>query len=618
MRLLLLALLVGASLLTVVGTEAEKVEATEEEVVVEKKEVLSKGREEEGEVPVVMTSTGKVSGIRETTTEGKTFFSYYAIPYAKPPVGDLRLKDPQMLSGWGGVRDGSKPPPMCTQLSLMAMLTGVESSVEGEEDCLYLNIFTPKPRDQRPLLPVMIFIHGGGYQHGSAEEYKPHVLLNEDIVLVVIQYRLGVLGFLSTEDDVIPGNFGLKDQTMALAWIQRNVPSFGGEPLKTTLFGESAGGSSVHLQILSPKSIGLFQRAILQSGTALCPWAMGARHADVAEYAGNVFNCSTDEGSEKLLSCLQEADPVKLTSVGYFTAEWLLFPLLLGPRVDGQFLPADPDYLMKEGRHKRVDLISGITRDDGAIFTLMTYANEMARSSLMYDFKNKAPYSLEFRPGDVALLNQTVIIFDRYLKGLNVDAEHADDVTAMFTDRHFAVCHDLTTQLYSATVAPYKNTTYRFELRHRAKRSTADMFQLSIGKHWIPHMDDLMYMFEGGPILPQLEDEVDLKLRKTILKLWTNFAATGNPTPDDSLGFVWEPVKGEDLKYLALQPSPAMEEDYRKETRDFWYSLPLKQNLYLHPERVPNLVYTRVEEEDTTDTPTQGEAPPPAKGKEEL
>lgn len=609
MRTLLLIFLLGATLLKVATTE-EKVEGEEAVVVKEKVEgeevivVKTSGREEEGEVPVVKTSTGKISGIREKTTEGKVFFSYYSIPYAKPPVGDLRFKDPQMISGWGGVRDGSSQPPMCPQLPTMALMIG-QGGMEGEEDCLYLNIFTPKPKDERPHLPVMVFIHGGGYMAGSAAEYPPHVLLNEDIILVTVQYRLGVLGFMSTEDDVAPGNLGLKDQTLALSWIQRNVHKFGGDPLRVTLFGESAGASSVHFQILTPKSIGLFKRAILQSGTALCPWAMGAEHAAVAEFIGRVFNCTTDEGSEELISCLQEVDAIKIASLTTSLTEWLHSPLLLGPRVDGQYLPAHQDYLMKEGRHKRVDLISGVTQDDGAVYSTLMYANEMARSALVQDFVSKAPYSMEFRPEDVAPLNQTVMIFDRYLGGLHVDAEHADNVNQMFTDRHFHVCHDLTTQLYSATVAPYKNTTYRYELRHRGSRSFTDFYGLEIGKHWISHLDDLFYLFEGGDLFKPIEGEDDLRLREIMLKLWTNFAATGNPTPDDSLGFKWEPMKEGSMKYLALQPKPAMEDDYRQETRNFWYSLPLKQNIFLHPERVPNLVYTPIENTTATPAPTE-------------
>ncbi|KAG0716861.1 hypothetical protein GWK47_008653 [Chionoecetes opilio] len=128
----------------------------------------------------------------------------------------------------------------------------------------------------------------------------------------------------------------------------------------------------------------------------------------------------------------------------------------------------------------------------------------------------------------------------------------------------------------------------------------------------ISHFDDIFYLFEGGMLPQPLQGEDDLKLREIILDLWTNFAATGNPTPDDSLGFKWEPVKNGSLQYLALQPSPAMEDDYRQETRDFWYSLPLKTNLLLHPERVQNLVYSRSDKDATpAQDPQDPETPGP-------
>ncbi|KAG0716860.1 Venom carboxylesterase-6 [Chionoecetes opilio] len=378
MRTLLLILLVGATLLTQATTE-DKVEQVEVEEV-----VGTGGREEEGEVPVVMTSTGKTAGVRERSTGGKVFFSYYSIPFAKPPTGALRFKDPEMIQGWGGVREGSSLPPKCPQVGIASLLTGKSGiAMEGDEDCLYLNIFTPKAVDEAPLLPVMVFLHGGGYVSGSTTEYPPHVILNRDVVLVTVQYRLGVLGFMSTEDDVAPGNLGLKDQTLALSWLQRNAPKFGGDPLRVTLFGESAGGASVHLQVLTPRSIGgPVQARHPAVRHALSPWAMGAKHAEVAEYIGNIFNCTADEGSDTLVSCLQEVDALKLAAASSVLHEWLLFPILLGPRVDGQYLPADIEFLMKEGRHKRVDLITGITKHDGAIFTTSKYS---PRVSIHYE-----------------------------------------------------------------------------------------------------------------------------------------------------------------------------------------------------------------------------------------
>ncbi|XP_069948909.1 carboxylic ester hydrolase isoform X3 [Cherax quadricarinatus] len=547
------------------------------------------------DVPVVKTINGKVSGVKEQSIGGKTFYSFHSIPYAQPPVGELRFKDPLAVENWDDVRDGSQMPPLCPQYTLDTLMTGRSSVVEGKEDCLFVNIYTPKPYDSLSLLPVMVFIHGGAWMSGGAREYPPHVLMDHDIVLVTIQYRLGVLGFLSTEDDAAPGNLGLKDQTLALTWVQWNVHNFGGDPLKITLFGESAGAGSIHFQILSHKSLGLFQQAILQSGSALCPWSLGGAHAAVAEYTGSLFNCTTDE-THQLISCLQAVDVNDLVPVLFHFTKWHMVPLLLGPRVDGNFIPSEPEQLMKESRHKNVHLISGINQHEGAFITLPMFANEALRSSLKYDFPNKGPLSLEFTEGDIAPLNQTVKIFDHYLGGVHLDIEHADRVTQMYSDRFFSVCHDLTSSLHAKNVAKKEKKTFRYELMHRGQRSAADIFSLDIGHNWVTHMDDLFYLFSGGPLWTPLERKEDLKLRNIITTLWTNFAKTGNPTPDDSLGFRWDPVNESDFRHLSLRPSPTMQDDYRQQTREFWSSLPLKQNLILNPEGVENIVYVPAEE----------------------
>ncbi|KAG7171451.1 Venom carboxylesterase-6-like 10 [Homarus americanus] len=556
--------------------------------------------EEADDVPVVTTSTGQVSGIKEESVGGKHFFSYHSIPFAEPPLGDLRFKNPVAVKSWEGVKDGSKMPPLCPQVALAAIVTGMDATIEGEEDCLYLNVFTPEPNEKMPLLPVMVFIHGGAYISGGALEYPPHVLLNHDIVLVVIQYRLGVLG--------------LKDQMVALKWVQNNIHNFGGDALKVTLFGESAGASSIHFHILSHQTVGLFQQAILQSGTAQCPWAMGAAHAAVTEYIGDFFNCSTEGESEELVTCLQGVEVNDLVPLLFHFSQWHLSPLLLGPRVDGDFLMKDPDTLMKEARHKRINLISGITQHEGAFLTLPIFANEYLRSSLKYNFMKNGPLSLELGEGDVAPMNQTVHIFDHYLGGVHLDVLTADNVTQMYSDRFFTICHDLTTVMHAKNVAARSKKTFTYELKYRGQRSIADLFSLNIGENWVTHTDELFYLFTGGPLWRPIDREEDLKLREIMTTLWTNFATTGNPTPDESLGFTWDPITEDTQRHLTLKPTPAMEDDDRQETREFWFALPLKQNLILHPEKVSNIVLVKTDEVE--DEPTQSGEEPTQSGDE--
>ncbi|CAL4206516.1 unnamed protein product, partial [Meganyctiphanes norvegica] len=228
-------------------------------------------------------------------------------------------------------------------------------------------------------LDVMVYIHGGYYSNGfiGSDGYGD-LLVAKDVIVVMLQYRLGLLGFLSTGDKKIPGNFGLRDQNLALQWVKSNIEHFGGDPSKITLFGQSAGAVSVHMHILSPYSKDLFSRAILQSGNAIQPFATRNDHSNVALRVGNDLQCTgvtkeSTAGDVDLFPCLQSANATELVTLynDYQTLE--VVPLLFVPRVDGDFLPAAPEVLLRQGNFNRVDIISGITRDEGALVTKRLY-----------------------------------------------------------------------------------------------------------------------------------------------------------------------------------------------------------------------------------------------------
>uniref|UniRef100_A0A0P4WCJ5 Carboxylic ester hydrolase n=1 Tax=Scylla olivacea TaxID=85551 RepID=A0A0P4WCJ5_SCYOL len=543
-----------------------------------------------GDQLVVSTEDGKISGFREYSTKGRAFYSFQGIPYAKPPVGQLRFKDPVASEGWTGVRDGTMVPPTCSQIPFFE-LTMKERKYKGEEDCLFLNVFSPVPSENEEPLPVLVFLHGGGFFAGGMDYYNGYVLMNEDVIMVLVQYRLGVLGFLSTEDSVMPGNFGLKDQTLALHWVQRNIRHFGGDPERVTLFGESAGGASVHFHLLSPYSHDLFVRGIMMSGTLFSPWAMGGAHKDVAWHTARLFGCPEPqdnnglEASEALLRCLQGVDVKNLTLSLMDHVSIIFNPVLMGPRVDGDYLPAEPEVLMAKGRHKITDIISGITAHEGGLFALPLYSSDRLQSDLVNNFSEMGPASLEINEGDRVPLQISHKIFDYYVGGVKVEKENADKICQLFGDRHFNIGHDLVSALYARNAAPKK--MFLYSLDHRGQRSLDQFYDVDIDQKWVSHVDDLFYLFTGGTtVFAPLERDDDLRLRDIITKLWVNFAASGNPTPDDSLGFIWQPAADDYLQHLSLTPTPVMKDDTRKEVRAFWETLPTKQNLILHPEKV--------------------------------
>lgn len=183
----------------------------------------------------------------------------------------------------------------------------------GEEDCLYLNIYVPAANATSPLLPVIFWIHGGGFQYGECSNYGAKFLMDRDVILVTFNYRVGPFGFLSTGDDVIPGNMGLKDQSTALRWISENIQYFGGDPRKITLTGVSAGGASVHYHYLSPMSRGLFQNGISFSGTTMAPWAHSPESTKETKILANALGCPVDD-SLKMAHCLRNASAHDITN----------------------------------------------------------------------------------------------------------------------------------------------------------------------------------------------------------------------------------------------------------------------------------------------------------------
>ncbi|XP_063239761.1 esterase B1-like [Bacillus rossius redtenbacheri] len=215
----------------------------------------------------VETNDGTVRGQVLTSYWGRSYYAFQSIPYAQPPVGDLRFKSPRPVQKWKGVRDALAEGPYCPQAQY------INTSSSASEDCLYINVFIPKVPEHlsKKPLTVMAWIHGGGFQNGSGirDSRGPDNFMNLTSILVTFNYRLGALGFLSLEHPDVTTNAGMKDQVAALRWIQRNIASFGGNPRDVTLFGQSAGGVSVELHLLSPLSNGLFHRTITESGSSL-------------------------------------------------------------------------------------------------------------------------------------------------------------------------------------------------------------------------------------------------------------------------------------------------------------------------------------------------------------
>src|SRR5215471_7966207 len=272
---------------------------------------------------LVMTDEGAVRG-----TQTATLREFLGVPYAAPPVGDLRWRPPQPHARWAGVRDATSFGAHCAQ---GPSAFGVASA---SEDCLFLNVFAPARRgdDVEHGAPVMLWIHGGALVVGESDDYDPAMLVARGVVVVTINYRLGALGFLAHPALAAEsargssGNFGLLDQQAALRWVRRNIREFGGDGDNVTIFGESAGGLSVHAQLASPLSHGLFARAIDESGAYMPSQPSLA----TAEAAGSAFAANAGCASQTA-ACLRGLPVATILAkqTGGTT----------GPNVDGAILP---------------------------------------------------------------------------------------------------------------------------------------------------------------------------------------------------------------------------------------------------------------------------------------
>ncbi|KAJ8965970.1 hypothetical protein NQ314_003818, partial [Rhamnusium bicolor] len=316
--------------------------------------------------PTVKIPQGDIKGTYQRSYNGRTFSAFEGIPYAKPPVGELRFMEPEPADHWQGVLIANTTY-MCMCFIPIPLLYGPR----GIEDCLYVYVYVPREKiNEDENLDVVVHIHGGAFMVGAPKYMaSPSFIMDQDVIYVSFNYRLAIFGFLSTEDDVVPGNNGLKDQSLALKWIKENVKYFGGNPDSITLTGLSAGGSSVHYHYLSPWSKGLFHRGFSQSGTALQHWALTEEPLDKAKVVANQLNCST-ESTKIMVECLKKVSATQL--VWAMKSLFMFMDIIpfttFGPVVEkgkNPFLADQPYNLLKEGKVYDVPWVVSNVKEEG-------------------------------------------------------------------------------------------------------------------------------------------------------------------------------------------------------------------------------------------------------------
>lgn len=247
---------------------------------------------------IVRIDDGEVEGTNMTSRLRRPFYAFLRIPFAQPPVGNLRFQAPVPVDSWNETLDATSYGPMCVQVPR------IDNGIEMSEDCLHINVFTP---DLEGSLPVIVYIFGGGFIYGTGiDQGRPHQLMDRNVVVAHFNYRLGALGFLELGTKEIPGNAAMKDQILALQWIQRNIQRFGGNPNSVSIVGLSAGGVSVTGHMISPMARGLFHRVISMSGAISSRRSIATQTGlDAGRRLAISLNCTETNDIEEMVTCLR-------------------------------------------------------------------------------------------------------------------------------------------------------------------------------------------------------------------------------------------------------------------------------------------------------------------------
>jgi len=444
---------------------------------------------------VVQTEYGAVKGFIKDDVR-----TFLGMPLAAPPVGDLRWRPPVKPAKWRGVRDAVEYGSMCAQNKRLLDFGAPSTS----EDCLYINVFAPAKSPRKR--PVMVWIHGGGHTVGAGDGHDGSALVQgNDVLVVTFNYRLNAFGFLvhpALDGSGKTTNYGFLDQTFALKWVQRNIAAFGGDPDNVTIFGESAGGIAVLYQLISPKSKGLFHRAIIESGSVF--WRKLPTLA-TAETAGMNFAASlgcTDQSA----ACLRNLSVQQILSIGdqFNTAV-----------NDGYTLNMNYREAFETGRFNRVPILNGVNRDEYRWFTALSEVNSgHVVTADEYSERLEAVFGVEAAPSVERLYP------------LHKYGSPSEALSAAVGDGNFVICGSRNLNQAASKYVP----VYGYEF---TDRNSPQVFPPVSFPYGAAHTSEIQYIFRnyrGARVepLPPLS-RAQQELSKQMVAYWGTFAENGDP-----------------------------------------------------------------------------------------
>ncbi|XP_076879515.1 neuroligin-1 isoform X4 [Brachyhypopomus gauderio] len=568
--------------------------------------------------PVVTTVYGKLRGFKKELNNEilGPVIQFLGVPYAAPPTGERRFQPPEPPVSWPEVRNATQFGPVCPQTVLEGRLPDVMLPVwftnglevvssyvqDQSEDCLFLNIYVPTEdgpltkkhnddlgdndgaedediRESGSPKPVMVFIHGGSYMEGTGNIFDGSILASYgNVIVITLNYRLGVLGFLSTGDQAAKGNYGLLDQIQALRWTSENIAFFGGDPLRITVFGSGAGASCVNLLTLSHYSEGLFQRAIAQSGTALSSWAVSFQPAKYAHMLAKKVGCSLQDTVE-LVQCLQKKHYKELVEQDIQPAR---YHIAFGPVIDGDVIPDDPQILMEQGEFLNYDIMLGVNQGEGLKFVELLVDNENGVQANEFDYAvSSFVDDLYGYPEGKDILRETIkFMYTDWADRHNPETRRKT-LLALFTDHQWVAPAVATADLHSSFGSP----TYFYAFYHHCQTEQVPPWADAA------HGDEIPYVF-GLPMIGPTElfpcnfSKNDVMLSAVVMTYWTNFAKTGDPNqpvPQDTKFIHTKPNRFEEVAwtrynqkeqlYLHIGLKPRVKEHYRANKVNLWLEL---------------------------------------------
>ncbi|XP_072034357.1 cholinesterase-like [Amphiura filiformis] len=495
---------------------------------------------------------------------------YEGVPFAEPPV---RFEHPVKKVAWNGTYNATYVRPSCYQ-DWAAL---VREELKTDEDCLYMNIYVPRRITNAA---VMVWIHGGGLIRGtgSLSNYngEPMSAIGE-VIRININYRLATFGFLTTGDDILPGNYGMMDQVEALKWIQTNIHAFGGNREKVTIFGQSAGAVSVNYLILSKQSRGLFNQAIMQSGAAVAPrnFQETSQGREIAFNIGAELGCTVTDTTQ-LRQCLRDATAKELNDAG--VASGFISAPCIDKQIDNNFLDDSPLNLIQRQDFQRTTLMLGSNADEGTLRVQFLYPEYAAREDPPFVSEQVYKSFVSEAIGNPIIEDS---IYQHYLDWTIQDQDNVDFFRPFvdFVTDSFVANNDIVARAHSMA----GDQVYRYQMTHAP----------TVSIRWTPrgnptwrgsgHSEDIQFVF-GFPFIegkPELSGpEIDLSVK--IMRFWTEFAKTGTPSisSDPENEMYWPTFTVPELNYKVLDLNLTTDRALRADSVRFWNDLVPKLEIF--------------------------------------